>query len=88
MSKSILALVCAMMLGAGMLTASRLCAADPPPSTQPADPTPVNTKCPVTGEDIDPKFTTVYDGKVIGFCCEDCIKAFKKNPEKYVDKLK
>ena len=28
-----------------------------------------------------------YQGKTYAFCCEDCIKAFKKNPEKYLKKL-
>mgnify|MGYP001408373889 CR=1 FL=1 len=27
---------------------------------------------------------TVYDGKVIGFCCKDCIASFEKEPAKYV----
>ena len=39
-------------------------------------------------EKIDPKVTTVYKGKVIGFCCEDCIEKFNKDPEKYMKTLK
>lgn len=51
--------------------------------------TPVNKKCPINPEnDIDPKVTTVYEGKVIGFCCADCIPEFKKTPEKYMKDLK
>jgi YHS domain-containing protein len=58
-----------------------------PAATQPA--TPVNKKCPVTGEDIDPKGKTVqYKGKTVGFCCDDCIDMFNKNPDKYADKIK
>ena len=54
------------------------------PSTQP-----VNTKCPVMdGEKIDPKVTYVYKDKTIGFCCDDCIPEFKKDPEKYVKDMK
>ena len=54
------------------------------PSTQP-----VNTKCPVMdGEKIDPKVTYVYKDKTIGFCCDDCIPEFKKDPEKYMKDLK
>ena len=49
----------------------------------------VNTKCPVSGDDVDPKGKTVtYKGKKIGFCCDDCIKDFNKNPEKYSKDLK
>jgi YHS domain-containing protein len=56
------------------------------PATQPA---PVNKFCPVEKENaVDPKITTVHDGKVIGFCCADCIPTFKKDPAKYMKDLK
>jgi YHS domain-containing protein len=32
--------------------------------------------------------TYLYQGKVIGVCCEDCIPKFKKDPEKYMKGLK
>jgi YHS domain-containing protein len=32
--------------------------------------------------------TYTYNGKIIGFCCDDCIDEFKKNPEKYMATLK
>ncbi len=48
-----------------------------------------NTKCPVSGDAIDPKVkTVVYNGKTIGFCCEDCVEPFKKNPDKYAKNIK
>jgi len=48
-----------------------------------------NTKCPVSGDAVDPKVKTVaYQGKTIGFCCEDCVEPFKKNPEKYAKNIK
>ena len=54
------------------------------PSTQP-----VNKFCAVnTKDEVDPKVTTIYKGQTIGFCCEDCIKDFNKDPEKYVAKMK
>ena len=89
MSKWILPLVCAMVLATGVFVSMpKLMAADAP-ATQPAvDPKPVNTKCPVTGEDIDSKVTIVYDGKTIAFCCEDCVKVFKKNPDKYLENVR
>ena len=65
--------------------------ADKPVATQPAatQPAPVNKKCPVTGEDVNPKGKTVqYKGKTVGFCCDDCIDLFNKNPDKYADKIK
>ena len=29
-----------------------------------------------------------YNGKVIGFCCPDCVDEFKKDPEKYMKTIK
>jgi YHS domain-containing protein len=50
---------------------------------------PINKYCAVNrDEEIDPTVTTVYNGKVIGFCCDDCIPKFKKDPEKYMKDLK
>jgi YHS domain-containing protein len=81
-----------MFLGVGFygvaLRTPSVRAADAPATQPAADPKPVNTKCPVTSEDIDPKVTLVYEGKTIAFCCEDCVKAFKKNPEKYLENIK
>ena len=60
------------------------------PATQPsASAQPINKYCAVDRNDpVDPKVTYLYQGKVIGFCCEDCIPKFKKDPEKYVKDLK
>jgi YHS domain-containing protein len=80
-------------LALGVASTAILRAGDTP-STQPAatqptaDSTPVNTKCPVSGEDVDLSHTIVYKGKTIAFCCPDCEKAFNKDPEKYVAKMK
>ena len=76
-----------LMLGVGgVMVAAAEKAADKPASTQP---TPVNKKCPVSGEDVDLKVKTVqYKGKTVGFCCDDCIDLFNKNPDKYADKIK
>ena len=50
---------------------------------------PINQYCPIdTGNKVDPTVTTVYKGKVIGFCCADCIPEFQKDPEKYMATLK
>ncbi len=50
----------------------------------------INQFCPIQTENkIDPKGKTyTYNGKIIGFCCPDCIDDFKKDPEKYMAKLK
>lgn len=63
-------------------------AASQPAATQPAA-VPFNKKCPVSGDAVNPKGKTVtYKGKVVGFCCDDCVDLFNKNPDKYFDKLK
>ena len=49
----------------------------------------INTHCAVDkGDEIDPKVTYLYQGKVVGFCCEKCIDEFKKDPDKYMKDLK
>jgi YHS domain-containing protein len=74
------------------LAAEKPAASQPagPATTQPApNTTPVNKKCPISGDDVDPKGKTVtYKGKTVGFCCDDCIEKFNKDPEKYVNSLK
>lgn len=48
-----------------------------------------NKICPVTGEEIDEaaKATHEYEGKIYNFCCAMCIDEFKKEPQKYIDKV-
>ena len=60
-----------------------------PSTTQAKAKTPVNKFCAVEGKghDIDPKITYEYKGKLIAFCCADCVDEFKKDPEKYVKKM-
>jgi len=78
------------LTAAGLLCLGLIAAAPSSgPSTQEsADKTPVNKKCPITSEDVDKKVTTDYKGKTIGFCCDDCIAKFNKDPEKYMKDLK
>jgi len=54
------------------------------PTTKPA-----NTMCIMNPQDpVDDRETVVYEGKTIGFCCEDCKRDFLKDPKKYIDRLK
>ncbi len=48
-----------------------------------------NKICPVSGEKIDEKMkaTYEYEGKVYNFCCPSCVEEFKKDPEKYIQKV-
>ncbi len=58
---------------------------DEPNSAAPA--APVNATCPVSGEPIDAAVTEMFDGKLIGFCCEDCRARFRANPGKFPLKI-
>jgi YHS domain-containing protein len=50
---------------------------------------PINKYCAVDrGNEVDPTVTYLYQGKLIGFCCDDCIPKFKKDPDKYMKDLK
>jgi YHS domain-containing protein len=61
---------------------------DAPVKKEAAKSKPINAKCPVEGEDVDPEVaTTTYKGKTVGFCCASCIKDFNKDPEKYMKKI-
>ena len=94
MKKSIPVLLFILCIGVGLASTRFLQAADPAPKTpttkpaeKPAEPAKAeNTKCPVSGEDVDPKVTAVVDGKTYAFCCADCVSKFKENPKKYTDK--
>ena len=48
-----------------------------------------NEYCPVMGEKIakGKEVKYAYKGKIYNFCCPDCIKQFKKAPEKYIKKI-
>jgi YHS domain-containing protein len=48
----------------------------------------VNLKCPIKGTPVSASKTFTYKGKLIGFCCANCLAAFKKSPEKYIAKVK
>jgi hypothetical protein len=50
---------------------------------------PVNRKCPLKPDSrVDPKITLTHNGKVIGFCCTDCVDKWKKNPAGYASAVK
>jgi len=50
----------------------------------------INALCPVEKENaVDPTApTTVYKGKTVGFCCDDCIKKFERDPDSFAANLK
>ncbi|MFO7890047.1 MAG: YHS domain-containing protein [bacterium] len=44
--------------------------------------------CPVMGNKINKEIYTDYQGKRVYFCCSGCVETFKKDPEKYMKKMK
>ena len=47
-------------------------------------------KCIVSGEklgEMGKPVTLTYKGQEMKFCCKDCVKDFKKDPEKFIKKL-
>jgi YHS domain-containing protein len=47
----------------------------------------VNAKCPLSGKPVNAKFTFTYKGATIGFCCENCLGQFSKEPDKFISKV-
>jgi YHS domain-containing protein len=56
-----------------------------PPAAAPGQP---QTQCPVLGGKINKNVYADYKGQRIYFCCAGCDKEFKKDPEKYLKKLR
>ena len=50
--------------------------------------TPINATCPVSGNPVDPKYTILFEDRLIGFCCPNCPKDFWSDPEKFRAALK
>ena len=44
--------------------------------------------CPVMGGKINKEIYADHDGKRVYFCCNMCIDTFKKDPAKYIEKMK
>lgn len=44
--------------------------------------------CPVMHEPAVKEFSYTYEGKTYYFCCPSCIEEFRKDPQKYITKIK
>ncbi len=53
----------------------------------PTNALPLNAICPVSGKPADPSKTTVFDGKRVAFCCDQCKAAFEKDPKPHLARL-
>jgi YHS domain-containing protein len=78
-----------LFLALGCTTTKQTTTAANPPVAAQASAKAINTHCAVDRDDeIDPKVTYLYQGKVVGFCCDKCVAEFKKDPDKYMKDLK
>ena len=46
-----------------------------------------NATCPVKGTPVNAKFTTIWNGLEVGFCCPECPAKFTANPNQYTPAL-
>ena len=53
-----------------------------------AAPAKPQTTCPVLGGNISKDIYADYKGQRVYFCCQGCDDEFKKDPEKYLQKMK
>ncbi len=44
--------------------------------------------CPVQGGKINKELCVDYQGQRVYFCCPECLPIFKRNPEKYLQKMR
>jgi YHS domain-containing protein len=49
---------------------------------------PLNSVCPVSGKAVVLPNVLTHEGKLVGFCCDKCPKAFEKEPAKYAANIK
>lgn len=47
----------------------------------------VNVACPISGRDVNPQQTVVYEGRTIGFCCGNCKSNFEEDPSEHIDEV-
>ncbi|MFN3169007.1 MAG: c-type cytochrome domain-containing protein [Phycisphaeraceae bacterium] len=57
------------------------------PANEQAGAKPVNTACPVSGAPVKAGFVSTFEGKVVGFCCNNCKGQFDADPAKFAAKL-
>ena len=48
---------------------------------------PVNDECPVKGTEIKAGITSVFNGKTVGFCCNNCKSIFDGDPTRFASKI-
>jgi len=61
----------------------------PATAASPTPPSPAvsNQVCPVSGKPVDATKTTLHEGRLIAFCCDNCKGKFEANPKPFLSKL-
>jgi hypothetical protein len=79
----------AILIGAFLLAPITSWSAETKDKAPKAKPYPLKT-CVVTGEKLDAMgkpYVFVHEGQEIKLCCKGCLKAFEKEPAKYLKKI-
>ena len=48
----------------------------------------INDACPLTGKAVTADKTATHNGDTVAFCCGNCLKKFKADPDKFAAKVK
>lgn len=78
------------IIGLALLLGSTVAVAAEPTTAPSAKPYPLDT-CLVSGKPLGSMgdaVAIVHEGQEIKFCCSGCVAPFKKEPQKYLGKLK
>ena len=43
----------------------------------------INVTCPITGRPVDSNYRIVFEDRIIGFCCANCLGQFADSPEEF-----
>ena len=54
---------------------------------QTKDNEPINDKCPVSNKALDKEMTSVFEGRLVGFCCKNCKGKFDKDSSSFRSKI-
>jgi len=87
MKTIIITLVITLIMVSGIACKEKSDLGEKPPSAAVDTEMTAQTVCPVMGGPIDKSFYTDYEGRRVYFCCQACVDAFKKDPQKYLKNL-
>ena len=51
------------------------------------DTSPINDKCPVSNKPVDENRFSIFEGRMVGLCCDNCKSKFLKDPTSYRSKI-